>query len=1032
VDVRLRDSTPANTTYVANSTTLNGVAVADPGPGVNPLIAGISINAPENLTPGFMRADAAPGATNMATVTFDVVVDPSAMNGLIIENQGFVSSEGTGSGAQPDQPSDDPDTAVPDDPTRDVVGALPLLYAHKTVEIYQDLFGSAGIVDPGDVLRYTIDISNTGAVPATGVVLTDAVPPNTTYVADSLRLNGTALAPDGGILPLIAGLSVQSSDNPGPGIVSPGQSASITFEVTVNAATPPGTVISNQGTLTSIELPPESTDADGLPSNGRQPTIIVVGDVQLLTITKTVSVVGGGPALAGGELEYVIRVTNNGSQAATPVVITDDLGPPLGGQVTYVAGSGTLDSAAAGVSYAGTVLTADYTSVYGDLPPGATAEVRFRVEIDSSLAIGTTITNTGVVTWDTPTQSASASVSIDVGGTPGSAALNGNAWHDVDLDALLDNGEQRLEGWTVELYRNTQLVATQTTDAGGLYGFSGLVPNLGTPDSYALRFYALGAGPNAAALGWADSPFTNGPHRISDIVAGSGGNLQDLNLPITPNGAVYNSVVREAIAGARLTLLHAATGTELPIQCFDDPNQQNQVTALDGFYKFDVNFSDGACPAGDGYLIEVTPPATGYLAGPSMIIPPASDATTAAFSVPGCPGTAADAVPATADCCEVTASPVIPPVAVPPRTTGTTYYLHLLLSNGTVPGQSQIFNNPIPIDPEMDEAVAITKTSSQINVTRASLVPYTITVTNVFGVPLYDISIVDRFPAGFKYVADSARLNGAPTEPQVNGRELAWDGLTLQVAERITIQMLLVVGSGVSEGEYVNRAWVFNSAIDTRISGEATATVRVIPDPDFDCTDVIGKVFDDRNLNGRQDVDENGLAGVRVVTVRGLIATTDPHGRFHITCAAVPDEDRGSNFILKLDERSLPSGYRMTTENPRVQRATRGKMIRFNFGATIHSVVRIDIADGVFEPDSGKLRLQWEPKINQLMEQLQKRPCVLRLTYLADIERKGLVNKRLKALKKMIAKQWKSVDGGYPLAIETEVFWRRGAPFNKR
>jgi uncharacterized repeat protein (TIGR01451 family) len=389
-------------------------------------------------------------------------------------------------------------------------------------------------------------------------------------------------------------------------------------------------------------------------------------------------------------------------------------------------------------------------------------------------------------------------------------------------------------------------------------------------------------------------------------------------------------------------------------------------------------------------------------------------------------------VPATADCCEVTASPVIPPVAVPPRTTGTTYYLHLLLSNGTVPGQSQIFNNPIPIDPEMDEAVAITKTSSQINVTRASLVPYTITVTNVFGVPLYDISIVDRFPAGFKYVADSARLNGAPTEPQVNGRELAWDGLTLQVAERITIQMLLVVGSGVSEGEYVNRAWVFNSAIDTRISGEATATVRVIPDPDFDCTDVIGKVFDDRNLNGRQDVDENGLAGVRVVTVRGLIATTDPHGRFHITCAAVPDEDRGSNFILKLDERSLPSGYRMTTENPRVQRATRGKMIRFNFGATIHSVVRIDIADGVFEPDSGKLRLQWEPKINQLMEQLQKRPCVLRLTYLADIERKGLVNKRLKALKKMIAKQWKSVDGGYPLAIETEVFWRRGAPFNKR
>jgi hypothetical protein len=208
--------------------------------------------------------------------------------------------------------------------------------------------------------------------------------------------------------------------------------------------------------------------------------------------------------------------------------------------------------------------------------------------------------------------------------------------------------------------------------------------------------------------------------------------------------------------------------------------------------------------------------------------------------------------------------------------------------------------------------------------------------------------------------------------------------------------------------------------------------VRVVPDPDFDCTDVIGKVFDDRNLNGQQDMGEKGLGGVRVVTVRGLIATTDKHGRFHITCAAVPDEDRGSNFILKLDERSLPTGYRLTTENPRVQRVTRGKMIRFNFGTTIHRVVRIDIADGVFEPDTTELRLQWEPRIPRLIEELKKAPSVLRLTYLADVEREGLVRKRLDALKKEISKQWNRSDGGYRLTVETEVFWRRGAPLAGR
>jgi hypothetical protein len=32
-------------------------------------------------------------------------------------------------------------------------------------------------------------------------------------------------------------------------------------------------------------------------------------------------------------------------------------------------------------------------------------------------------------------------------------------------------------------------------------------------------------------------------------------------------------------------------------------------------------------------------------------------------------------------------------------------------------------------------------------------------------------------------------------------------------------------------------------------------------------------------------------------------------------------------------------------------------------------------------------------------------------------------------LKNLISSQWKQSDGGYPLTVETEVFWRRGAPF---
>jgi uncharacterized repeat protein (TIGR01451 family)/fimbrial isopeptide formation D2 family protein len=1027
-DVTITDTLGLGLVYAGNPTVTVGGGVSANNTIGAPVITGDGINQAQRLLWSLERGNAdidiAEGTS--ITISYDVRVRDGVI-AQTLANSAVAQWTGTDGPNAFERNGTDGIGGLNDyvtAPATATIGNLPLLYAHKTARIYED-FSSPGIVDPGDVLRYTIVLSNSGAIPATGVVLRDAVPDNTTYVADSLRLNGAPVGPDGGVSPLIAGLSVQSSDNPGAGIVSPGQSAVVTFEARVNPGVLTGTLIINQGTVTSGELPPVRTDADGVPSNGNQPTIVVVGAVQLVSITKEVSVVGGGIAVAGGQLEYVIRVNNIGSLPATRVVVTDDLNPPLGDQVTYVDGSGTLNDSTDGVTYSGRVLTANYADRYSDLSPGAVAVVRFRVQINSTLAVGTTITNTGVVRWNDPVQTASASVSLDIGGTPGSASLNGYVWHDANLDKLWGSGtETMMEGWSVELFRNDQLVTTALTDANGFYRFSGLPPNAGTSDLYALRFRAPGAGPNTASLGQADSPFTNGPQRISGITVASGANLQNLDLPLWPNGTAYNSVARTPVAGARLTMLNAATGAALPSQCFDDPVQQNQVTAANGFYKFDLNFSDASCPAGGDYLIEVTPPATGYTSGPSRIIPPSSDAP---FSVPDCPRNGADAVPATSYC-EVVASASVPPPSVLPGAAGTVYHLLLLLSNGTVPAESQAFNNLIPLDPVLDGAVAISKSSSLTNVTKGTLVPYTITVTNVYGAPLSDIGIVDRFPAGFKYVAGSARLDGNPTEPLINGRELAWDNLVLQSNQRRTIRFLLVVGSGVSEGEYVNRASVRNTTTGASISGEATATVRVIPDPDFDCTDVIGKVFDDTNRNGDQDSGEKGLFGVRVVTARGLIASTDNNGRFHITCAAVPDEDRGSNFILKLDERSLPSGYRLTTENPRVQRATRGKMLRFNFGAAIHRVVRMDIADGAFEPGTTEIRMPWTPRIDQLLEELRKGPSVLRLSYLGDVEPKGLALERLEALKKEITARWKQSGAGYQLTIETEIFWRRGAP----
>jgi large repetitive protein len=1028
-DARLTDAVPANTAYIAGSTTLNGSPVADGAGGLSPLANGIALSAPENPTPGAMRADASATTANVATITFDVRVDPTVADGTVISNQGFVSAIG---GGVANAPSDDPRTPVANDPTRDVVGNLPLLYAEKAAVLQVDN-GSPGIVDPGDYLRYTIQVHNNGNVPATMVRLTDDVPNDTTYVADTLTLNGLPVGqPDNGVFSMAAGIWISSSDLtppvPGPndGTLSPHETAIIQFDVRVNDATPRGTLLVNQATVTTAEVPTLLTDGDGNPATGPEPTVVVVGDAQVLTITKQVAVVGGGPAVAGATLEYLVTVNNPSSVPAYDAYITDDLDENAPAYLLYVDQSALLSGTPDGVTVAGSVITANYGAQYGALAPGQSFQLRFRAQLNPNLAIGTTVTNTGHVTWNTD-QTTAASVSLDVGGMVGSGTLNGTVWHDANFNDVLDPNERVLSGWTVELRRNNQLMATATSAADGTYRISGVVPNYQTQDKYDLTFRAPGAGANTALLGLASSDFSNALQRIYDIEVRSGSNLQNLDLPIDPDGVVYDSISRLPLAGFTLTLVDAATDAAMPAGCFDDPNQQGQITRSDGYYKFDINFSDPSCQSGASYRIDVTPPGAGYETGYSRVIPPRSDASQPPFDVPTCPAGPNDAVPTTSTFCEMQTSELAPPTSVAAQSPGTAYAVYLRLDDSRVPGSSQLFNNHIPVDPILTGVVTITKTTPMVDVTRGQMVPYTITVRNTWQFPLTDVEVIDRYPVGFKYIEGSARFDDQPLEPTSANGQLLWQGLTLAPDGEHTIKLLLAPGAGVTEGKFTNYAGVQHNVTGQALSGEASATVRVVPDPTFDCTDVTGKVFDDANRNGLQDEGETGIAGARLVSPMGIAALTDEYGRFHIACAITPREGRGSNYMLKLDDRTLPSGYRPSTDAFQIKRATRGKALHFSFGASINRVIGLDVADAVFMPDSTEMRPQWRPRVGLLLEELQKGPAVLRLSYLADVEDPNLVEKRVDAMTKLISDAW-AEQHSYRLVVEHEVFWRTGKP----
>ena len=63
-------------------------------------------------------------------------------------------------------------------------------------------------------------------------------------------------------------------------------------------------------------------------------------------------------------------------------------------------------------------------------------------------------------------------------------------------------------------------------------------------------------------------------------------------------------------------------------------------------------------------------------------------------------------------------------------------------------------------------------------------------------------------------------------------------------------------------------------------------------------------------------IQEEGLPGVRLITPEGLTIYTDQFGRYHVPPQIVSNST-GKNFIIKLDDQSLPFGMKTISENPK-------------------------------------------------------------------------------------------------------------------
>ncbi len=230
-------------------------------------------------------------------------------------------------------------------------------------------------VTAGSNVTYTLSYSNTGNANATGVVVSDTVPANTTFVS----------ATGGGTL--ASGVVSWSI-----GTLNAGASSSVQMVVRVASPLANGTVITN-GTY--------SIRCNETPAVAGAAISTTVSSSPTLTITKTDA---PDPVTAGSNVTYTLSYSNTGNANATGVVVSDTV--PANTTFVSATGGGTLASGVVSWSI-------------GTLNAGASGSVQMVVRVASPLANGTLITNgTYSIRCNETPAVAGAAISTTVGSAP--------------------------------------------------------------------------------------------------------------------------------------------------------------------------------------------------------------------------------------------------------------------------------------------------------------------------------------------------------------------------------------------------------------------------------------------------------------------------------------------------------------------------------------------------------------------------------------------------------------------------------------
>lgn len=807
-NVLLNDPTPDGSAFVPGSVSVNGV----PFPNANPA-SGVSIGT---------LASGGTAAVSYSVTVISVPADAS------IDNQASITyTSGVFSGSTWSNP-----VAVP--------VFQPNIAALKSA--------STANATVGDTVTYTLTVSNTGNY-AANLTVTDNIPAGTTFVTNSVLINGVPL-------PLAdPALGIAAGSIPAGGTVA------VSFSVIITSLPTPQVLV-NQGTVAySFTLPDGRTLSGSVLSN----TLTIPVSSPNLAVLKSTATTS---TTIGDTITYSVTLTNNGIATVNNVVFTD----ALPGGTAFVTGSVLVD----GVARPGASPSTGVT--IGSIAPGASVTVAFTVTVTSLPATGV-LNNQSSVSFTSGALSNIAFSNIVT--TPvyqpvltaakSSSSVNATVGDTITYTVLVNNTGN---------YPATATL-TDTIPAGTtLIANSVLINGLPSPGADPATGFTLGSIAAGTSLTVTFSVLISTLPASQQLT-----NQATVSFAYTlPDGRTFNQSVLSNINQISVSSPNVLVAKSSPAT---DAVVGDTLT-----YNITVTNS-GIAAINNAVLSDPIPAGSSFVSG-SVVV----DGTPQPGASPANGISLGTLAPGASF--QVSFNTLVNALPNPPSLSN---QASVSFTSGAFSGAS--YSNTLVI-PVYQPIIQVLKSADTTNATVGDTVTYFLNVTNSGNLPAV-VTLTDAIPAGAVFIPNSVLVNGVPQPGADPAAGISAGTVAPGATVTITVTLQVTVASLPSPQQLVNQAaatFTFSPPDGRLLSGSVLSNTLVIPVSSPDVTAVkstpsVDAVVGDI-ITYTIVVTNNGIVAVNNVVVVDPIPAGSQFvaGSVTVDGSARPGANPGSGIVI--------------------------------------------------------------------------------------------------------------------------------------